>query len=86
MNYKNFLMAHSFWSYDFVIVHNPPDTKAWCAIVVLKGDITYVVCLVFSISNFFSNKTSQANVVYLYKSGFSLESVKSTISVEKCTL
>ena len=33
-----------------------------------------IVCLVFSISNFFNNKTSQANkftVVYLHKSGFS---------------
>ena len=55
-----------------MIIHNPPDTKARFAQVVLKVDITYVVCLVFSISNFFSNKISQANAVYLYKSGFSL--------------
>ena len=75
MKYRNFLKTHSFWSYDFVIVHNPPDTKARFAQVVLKVDIIYVVCLVFSISNFFTNKISHANklsVVYLYKYGFSL--------------
>ena len=29
----------TFWSYDFEIVHNPPDTKARFAQVVLKVDI-----------------------------------------------
>ena len=39
MKYKNFLKAHSFWTYDFAIVHNPPETKTRFVQVVLKVDI-----------------------------------------------